>query len=84
MNTKESVKELLLALNNETRNQWKEITKKVNEDKSLEFFQKWLIAQETMMKRYDIVNDILNGLREKGWDVKIDMQNYYLSFHGRI
>ena len=84
MNTKESVKELLLALNNETRNQWKEITKKVNEDKSLEFFQKWLIAQETMMKRYYIVNDILNGLREKGWDVKIDMQNYYLSFHGRI
>ena len=84
MNTKESVKELLLALNNETRNQWKEITKKVNEDKSLEFFQKWLIAQETMMKRYNIVNDILNGLREKGWDVKIDMQNYYLSFHGRI
>ena len=84
MNTKESVKELLLALNNETRNQWKEITKKVNEDKSLEFFQKWLIAQETMMKRYNIVNDILNVLREKGWDVKIDMQNYYLSFHGRI
>ena len=84
MNTKESVKELLLAINNETRNQWKEITKKVNEDKSLEFFQKWLIAQETMMKRYNIVNDILNGLREKGWDVKIDMQNYYLSFHGRI
>ena len=29
-------------------------------------------------------NDILNGLREKGWDVKIDMQNYNLSFHGRI
>ena len=84
MNTKESVKELLLAVNNETRNQWKEITKKVNEDKSLEFFQKWLIAQETMMKRYNIVNDILNVLREKGWDVKIDMQNYYLSFHGRI
>ena len=84
MNTKESVKELLLAVNNETRNQWKEITKKVNEDKSLEFFQKWLIAQETMMKRYNIVNDILNGLREKGWDVKIDMQSYYLSFHGRI
>ena len=84
MNTKESVKELLLAVNNETRNQWKEITKKVNEDESLEFFQKWLIAQETMMKRYNIVNDILNGLREKGWDVKIDMQNYDLSFHGRI
>ena len=84
MNTKESVKELLLAVNNETTNQWKEITKKVNEDKSLEFFQKWLIAQETMMKRYNIVNDILNGLREKGWDVKIDMQNYNLSFHGRI
>ena len=84
MNTKESVKELLLAVNNETRNQWKEITKKVNEDKSLEFFQKWLIAQETMMKRYNIVNDILNGLREKGWDVKIDMQNYNLSFHGKI
>ena len=84
MNTKESVKELLLAVNNETRNQWKEITKKLNEDKSLEFFQKWLIAQETMMKRYDIVNDILNVLRKKGWDVKIDMQNYYLSFHGRI
>ena len=84
MNTKESVKELLLAVNNETTNQWEEITKKVNEDKSLEFFQKWLIAQETMMKRYYIVNDILNVLREKGWDVKIDMQNYYLSFHGRI
>ena len=84
MNTKESVKKLLLAVNNETTNQWKEITKKVNEDKSLEFFQKWLIAQETMMKRYNIVNDILNGLREKGWDVKIDMQNYNLSFHGRI
>ena len=80
MNTKESVKELLLAVNNETTNQWEEITK----DKSLEFFQKWLIAQETMMKRYNIVNDILNVLREKGWDVKIDMQNYYLSFHGRI
>ena len=84
MNTKESVKELLLVVNNETTKQWKEITKKVNEDESLEFFQKWLIAQETMMKRYNIVNDILNGLREKGWDVKIDMQDYHLSFHGRI
>ena len=84
MNTKESVKELLLAVNNETTNQWEEITKKVNEDKSLEFFQKWLIAQETMMKRYNIVNDILNVLREKGWDVKVDMQDYHLSFHGRI
>ena len=84
MNTKESVKELLLAVNNETTNQWEEITKKVNEDKSLEYFQKWLIAQETMMKRYNIVNDILNVLREKGWDVKVDMQDYHLSFHGRI
>ena len=84
MNTKESVKELLLAVNNETTNQWKEITKKVNEDKSLEFFQKWLIVQETMIKRYDIVNEILNMLRKEGWDVKIDMQNYNLSFHGRI
>ena len=37
-----------------------------------------------MRKRYDIVNDILNMLREEGWDVKIDMQNYNLSFHGRI
>ena len=84
MNTKESVKELLLALNNETTNQWEEITKKVNEDKSLEFFEKWCIAQETMRKRYDIVNDILNVLRAKGWDVKVDMQDYHLSFHGRI
>ena len=84
MNTKESIKELLLALNNETANQWKEITKKVNEDKSLELFEKWCMAQETMRKRYDIVNDILNVLRKKGWDVKIDMQDYHLSFHGRI
>lgn len=84
MNTKEPVKELLLAVNNETANQWEEITKKVNEDKSLEFFEKWCIAQETMRKRYDIVNDILNVLREKGWDVKVDMQDYHLSFHGRI
>ena len=84
MNTKESVKELLLALNNETTNQWEEITKKVNEDESLEFFEKWCIAQETMRKRYDILNGIVNPLREEGWDVKIDMQNYNLSFHGRI
>ena len=84
MNTKGSVKELLLALNNETANQWEEITKKVNEDESLEFFEKWCIAQETMRKRYDIVNDILNVLRAKGWDIKIDMQNYHLSFYGRI
>lgn len=84
MNTKESIKELLLALNNETANQWEEITKKVNEDKSLEFFEKWCIAQKTMRKRYDIVNDIVNVLREKGWDVKVDMQDYHLSFHGRI
>lgn len=84
MNTKESVKELLLAVNNETTNQWEEITKKVNEDKSLEFFEKWCITQETMRKRYDIVNDILNTLRVEGWDIKIDMQNYHLSFHGRI
>ena len=84
MNTKESVKELLLVLNNETTNQWEEITKKVNEDESLEFFEKWCIAQETMRKRYDIVNDILNVLRAKGWDIKIDMQNYHLSFYGRI
>lgn len=80
MNTKESVKELLLAVNNETTNQWEEITKKVNEDKSLEFFEKWCKAQETMRKRYDI----LNVLRAKGWDIKIDMQNYHLSFYGRI
>lgn len=84
MNTKESVKELLSVVNNETTKQWEEITKKVNEDESLEFFGKWCIAQETMRKRYDIVNDILNMLREEGWDVKIDMQNYNLSFHGRI
>ena len=84
MNTKESVKELLLAVNNETTNQWEEITKKVNEDESLEFFGKWCIAQETMRKRYDILNGIVNTLREEGWDVKIDMQNYNLSFHGRI
>ena len=84
MNTKESVKELLLTVNNETTNQWEEITKKVNEDESLEFFGKWCIAQETMRKRYDIVNDIVNMLREEGWDVKIDMQDYHLSFHGRI
>lgn len=84
MNTKESVKELLLVVNNETTKQWEKITKKVNEDESLEFFGKWCIAQETMRKRYDIVNDILNMLREEGWDVKIDMQNYNLSFHGRI
>ena len=84
MNTKESVKELLLAINNETTKQWEEITKKVNEDKSLEFFEKWCIAQETMRKRYDIVNDLSNMLREEGWDVKVDMQDYHLSFHGRI
>ena len=84
MNTKESVKELLLAVNNETTNQWEEITKKVNEDESLEFFGKWCKAQETMRKRYDIVNDILNMLRAEGWDVKIDMQDYHLSLHGRI
>ena len=84
MNTKESVKELLLGVNNETTNQWEEITKKVNEDKSLEFFEKWGIAQETMRKRYDIVNDISNMLRAEGWDVKVDMQDYHLSFHGRI
>lgn len=84
MNTKDSVKELLLVVNNETANQWEEITKKLNEDKSLEFFEKWCIAQETMRKRYDIVNDILNALRKKGWDVKIDMQDYHLNFYGRI
>ena len=37
-----------------------------------------------MRKRYDIVNDISNMLREEGWDVKVDMQDYHLSFHGRI
>ena len=84
MNTKESVKKLLLAVNNETTNQWEEITKKVNEDESLEFFGKWCIAQETMRKRYDIVNGILNILRAEGRDVKIDMQDYHLSFYGRI
>lgn len=84
MNTKESVKELLLAVNNETTNQWEEITKKVNEDKSLEFFEKWCIAQETMIKRYDVVKAILDSLRKEGWDVKINMQDYHLSFYGRI
>lgn len=82
MNTKESVKELLLVVNNETTNQWEEITKKVNG--SLEFFEKWCIAQETMRKRYNILNGIVNTLREEGWDVKIDMQDYHLSFYGRI
>ena len=36
MNTKESVKELLLVVNNETTKQWEEIKKKVNEDENLE------------------------------------------------
>ena len=84
MNAKESIRELLLAINNETANQWEEITKKLNEDKSLEFFEKWCIAQETMRKRYDIVNDISNALREKGWDVRVDAQDYHLCFYGRI
>lgn len=84
MNTKESVKELLLVVNNETTNQWEEITKKVNEDESLEFFGKWCIAQETMRKRYDVVKAILDTLRKEGWDVKINMQDYHLSFYGRI
>lgn len=84
MNTKESVKELLLVVNNETTNQWEEITKKVNEDKSLELFGKLSTAYEIMEKRYNIVKDILDILRKEGWDVKIDMQTYHLSFHGRI
>lgn len=84
MNTKESIKELLLVVNNETTNQWKAITKKVNEDDSLELFGKLSTAYETMEKRYYIVKAILDILRKEGWDVKIDMQNYHLSFHGRI
>lgn len=84
MNTKESVKELLLVVNNETTNQWEEVTKKVNEDKSLELFGKLSTAYEIMEKRYNMVKAILDILRKEGWDVKIDMQTYHLSFHGKI
>lgn len=78
------VKDLINEINEETRKQWKDITDKVNANESLPFFAKWCTAQESMDIRYRCVREIQKELRDNGWDIKIDMQTYELSFYGKI
>ena len=78
------VKDFIKEVNEETNKQWKDISNKVNADESLNFFGRWATAQETMEKRYRIVKGMLDILRDEGWDIKINMQTYELSYYGRI
>ena len=78
------VKDLINELNEETKRIRKEVTDKVNEDESLGIIGKMSKAYEMLETRYRCIREIQNLLRDNGWDIKMNMQNYELSYYGRV
>lgn len=82
---KEQVLEIIRKTNQETKEIAESIANKVNSDQELDtYFSKWLAGTNEFNKRYDTVHAILKELRNEGWDVKMNMQSYELSFWGSI
>ena len=79
----EMVKELIKDVNKHTKEQWEEVIEEAKE-KSSKFFSQWCYVQQEMEKRRNCVMEIQSSLRSGGYDVKIDMQNYELSYYGKI
>ena len=77
------VKELIKDVNKTTKEQWEEVSKEAKENYE-KFFDQWCYAQVEMEKRRNCVERIQQTLREGGYDIKINMQSYELSYYGRI
>lgn len=81
----EKVLEIIRKTNQETEEIAKRITDQVNQDQKLNsYFSKWCTGKSEFNKRYYTVWNILQDLRSQGFDVKINMQSYQLTYHGTI
>ena len=82
---KEKVLEIIRKTNQETKEIAERIKDQVNQDQRLNsYFSKWCTASEEFQKRYSTVWNILQDLRSHGFDVKINMQSYELTYYGII
>ena len=79
------IKTIINEINEETRQEGERIAKQVNEDKELNtWFSKWSYGVELLQKRGQVVMEIQKVLRSQGYDIKINMQSYELSYYGLI
>ena len=79
------IENIVNEINLETLKESERIVKLVNEDKTLEtFFSKWNVGKSLLEERGKEVMKIQKTLRDKGYDVKINMQSYELSYEGMI
>lgn len=82
---KKDIIELVKKINDETKRESEKISQQVNDDKELKtFFQKWSYGCSLFEKRGKKVMEIQKELRDKGHDIKINMQSYELSYYGDI
>lgn len=82
---KKDIIELVKKINEETKKESERISQQVNNDKELEnFFQKWSYGNMLFEKRGKEVMEIQKDLRNKGHDIKMNMQNYELYYYGEI
>ena len=80
-----NIKDYIKKLNIETNNKWLAKGDEANKDYAKEsFFTKWCYVQHEMEKRKNELIHIQHRLRNKGFDIKMNMQNYELSYYGRI
>lgn len=79
------IKTIINEINEETKQEGERIAKQVNEDKELNtWFSKWNYGVGLLQKRGEVVMEIQKVLRSQGYDVKINMQSYELSYYGLI
>ena len=77
--------EKIKKINEETKRVGEEIAEKVNNDKELNtWFSKWSYGVGLLEKRGKEVMELQKELRAEGYDVKINMQSYELSYYGDI
>ena len=82
---KEDILQKIKEINEETKRIGEEIAEKVNNDKELTtWFSKWSYGVGLLEQRGKVVMEEQKKLREQGWDIKINMQSYELSYYGRI
>lgn len=78
----EQIIERIKEVNAETKRVGEEIANEVNQEKQLNWFGKWSLGVSKLRERGQEVMRIQKELREQGYDVKINMQSYELSYLG--
>ena len=82
---KKDIIELVKKINDETKKEGEKIAEIVNNDKELNtWFSKWSYGCGLFEKRGKEVMEIQKELRDKGHDIKMNMQSYELYYYGDI